>query len=74
MNEISQSIPKSDELVEQSISKVVKNAGGKVYSYLVPVSEEMRQVIARRKLSAIDATALNEVRRNVGPRQRVPRV
>lgn len=68
MNEISQSIPKSDELVEQSISKVVKNAGGKVYSYLVPVSAEMRQVIARRKLSAIDATALNEVRRSVGPR------
>ena len=68
MNEISQSIPKADELVDQNISKVVKNAGGKVYSYLVPVSEEMRQVIARRKLSAIDATALNEVRRNVGPR------
>ena len=68
MNEISQSIPKSDQLVEQRISQVAKNSGGKIYSYLVPVSEEARQVIARRKLSAMDATAMNEVRREVGPR------
>lgn len=68
MNDIAQSIPKANEFVEGRVDQVVKNSGGKVLSYLVPVSEEMRQVIARTKVSAIDATAVNEVRREIGPR------
>jgi hypothetical protein len=68
MNDIAQSIPKANEFVEGRIDQVAKNSGGKVLSYLVPISEEMRQVIARTKVSAIDATAVNEVRREIGPR------
>jgi len=68
MNDIAQSIPKANEFVEGRIDQVAKNSGGKLLSYLVPISEESRQIIARTKVSAIDATAVNEVRREIGPR------
>ena len=67
LNEMGKKIPKLDDVVEKRISQIDANLAGKMVSYLVPVSNEMRQVIAARKLTAIDATALNEVKRNVGP-------
>ena len=66
LNEISKSIPKADALVEDRIAQVAANYGKEVASYLVPVTDRMKEIITNRKVSATDVTAMNEVRREVG--------